>query len=187
MQKLYAYVDETGQDTEGKVFFVSVVIVEQEREQLADILETIERESEKHKRKWSKSQPERRYAYIRTVLSKPVFIGKLYYSQTADTKNYVGLTIQTTALAITKRAQKEYKATVVVDGLSRPEERTFAAGLRKRYIRTEKIRGAKEETDVFLRLADAVCGFLREAQEGKVSELKQLMERGIKAGYFIRV
>jgi len=29
-QKLYCYVDETGQDTAGKIFIVSVVIIEKE-------------------------------------------------------------------------------------------------------------------------------------------------------------
>ena len=43
-QKLYCYVDETGQDTEGRLFLVSVVITEQEREEFARELEQIESE-----------------------------------------------------------------------------------------------------------------------------------------------
>ena len=31
-QKFYCYVDETGQDTQGELFIVSVVIADQERE-----------------------------------------------------------------------------------------------------------------------------------------------------------
>ncbi len=43
-QKLYCYVDETGQDTEGHLFLVSVVVTEQERESFARELERIEAE-----------------------------------------------------------------------------------------------------------------------------------------------
>lgn len=46
-QKLYCYVDETGQDTEGQLFLVSVVVTEQEQETIARELERIEAESGK--------------------------------------------------------------------------------------------------------------------------------------------
>jgi len=41
MQKLYCYIDETGQDTKGKLFLVSIVIQEQEREELREKIERI--------------------------------------------------------------------------------------------------------------------------------------------------
>jgi hypothetical protein len=44
-QKLYCYVDETGQDTDGRLFLVSVVVTEQEQEAFARELERIEAES----------------------------------------------------------------------------------------------------------------------------------------------
>jgi hypothetical protein len=187
MQKLYCYVDETGQDTKGSFFFVSVVIMEQEREQLEQMLEDIEQQSGKHKRKWSKSKPERRYAYIRAVLSEPYFIGRLYYRRVSNTTDYVQVTVETTAEAIIQHATVPYKATVIVDGLSKPEERRFAAGLRQRRVRTEKIRGATDEADIFIRLADAVCGFLREALQDNVDGLQSLMAQGIKSGHIVRV
>ena len=50
MQKLYCYVDETVQDTKGKLFIVSVIVTEGEREQLARQLEEIEKNSGKGKK-----------------------------------------------------------------------------------------------------------------------------------------
>ncbi len=41
-QKLYCYVDETGQDTESQLFLVSVVVTEQEQEAFARELERIQ-------------------------------------------------------------------------------------------------------------------------------------------------
>jgi hypothetical protein len=185
VQKLHCYVDETGQDTKGSVFFVSVVILEQERERLEYILERIEQASGKHKRKWSKSKPERRYAYMRSVLGEADFVGSLYYRHALNTMDYVQVTVQTTAEAIIQYATVPYKATVIVDGLSKTDERKFAAGLRQNGVRTEKIRGATDEADIFIRLADAVCGFLREALEHHIEELQSLMAEGIKSGHII--
>lgn len=42
MKKLYCYVDETGQDTEGKLFIVVVIIVENEKEVVIEQIEEIE-------------------------------------------------------------------------------------------------------------------------------------------------
>jgi len=46
-QKLYCYVDETGQDTKGELFIVSVVVVGWDRDALAEQLEMIERETQR--------------------------------------------------------------------------------------------------------------------------------------------
>ncbi len=47
MQKIYCYVDETGQDTKGEFFLVSVVIAKDERDNLIEKLEEIERSTGK--------------------------------------------------------------------------------------------------------------------------------------------
>src|SRR5438094_7017604 len=41
-QKLYAYVDESGQDTEGRIFVVSIVVLDNERDTVRQRLEEIE-------------------------------------------------------------------------------------------------------------------------------------------------
>jgi hypothetical protein len=46
-QKLYAYVDESGQDTLGELFLVSVVVTGEARDGLRKKLRTIERVSGK--------------------------------------------------------------------------------------------------------------------------------------------
>ncbi len=49
VKRLFCYVDESGQDTKGALFIVSVVITGQERESLIQICEAIERECGKGK------------------------------------------------------------------------------------------------------------------------------------------
>ncbi len=55
-QKLYAYVDESGQDTEGEKFLVSVVVLEKERDKLRSALRAIEKQSGKGLKKWTKAR-----------------------------------------------------------------------------------------------------------------------------------
>ena len=67
-QKLYCYVDESGQDTHGELFIVAVVITDDQREALLSALEQIERDSGKGANKWHKTMPQRRLDYIAAVL-----------------------------------------------------------------------------------------------------------------------
>ena len=55
-EKLYAYVDESRQDTRGRFFLVAVVITEQERDVLRRQLAEIERTSGKETHKWTKTR-----------------------------------------------------------------------------------------------------------------------------------
>lgn len=55
-----------------------------------------------------------------------------------------------------------YSAIVTVDGLGRSERHSFAAGLRKLNVSIRKVRGAKDQSEEFIRLADALAGFARD-------------------------
>src|SRR5438105_2668794 len=61
--KLYCYVDETGQDTYGNFFIVSVVVTGDVRESLVARLEQIEKASGKGNVKWTNSRSSFRVAY----------------------------------------------------------------------------------------------------------------------------
>lgn len=186
MQKLYAYVDETGQETHAPFFLVSVVIVEGERERIEQVLERIERISKKGTRKWNKAKDERRTRYIELVFRERVFVGKLYFSVDFQKTDFVEATISATAEAIKRHTQDEYKATVLVDGLKKTERNRFAVGLRRQGVRTDTVRGRKDEVDIFIRLADALCGFLRQALTGREA-FQKLMEQALLDGLLTRV
>ena len=74
--------------------------------------------------------------------------------------------ILSTAKALHAQGAELPQATVIVDGLSRPERPRFAAGLRKLRIRVHKVRGARDQSDEFIRLADAVAGGVRDSIKG---------------------
>lgn len=108
-QKLYCYVDEIGQDTEGQLFLVSVVVTEQEQEAFARELERIEAESG-------------------------------------------------------------------------PEVGHFSSELRKLHIRIRKVRGARDEAEPGIRLADAFAGFIRDALEEE-AYAQELYQEARKRGF----
>jgi hypothetical protein len=162
-QKIYAYVDESGQDTLSEMFLVSVIIAGAERDVLRKHLQDIELNSGKRDKKWTRSTPLQRESYLRAVFSLPEFRGRLYYSHYKNTKTYLDLTIFSTAKALIHFTHHEpYSAIVTVDGLGRSERHSFAAGLRKLNVSIRKVRGAKDQSEEFIRLTDALAGFARD-------------------------
>ena len=165
-KKLYAYVDESGQDTKGVLFVVSVLVVEEHRETLLAELEAIETRTGKKNVKWHKARNLFRQAYIEEISHLPHLRYSVFFERFEDSKEYLELTAFATAKAIFKRAHGDYKVTVLVDGLNRREVTTFTKSLRDLRVQTRKVRGVrKDENDVFIRLVDAICGLVRDAHE----------------------
>ena len=181
IQRFFCYVDETGQDTEGELFIVAVVIAERERNQLRQACKDIERNSRKGQRKWIKAKYSRRLAYIRGVLERPIFEGSLNFAVYRNAQDYSSLTAQTIARALSATGEMDYKATIFIDGLPRSLERAIGLQLRRLGVRAKKVRGLKDENDALIRLADAVCGLVRSAVEGQPA-MQALFERGIQTG-----
>jgi hypothetical protein len=140
-QKLYAYVDESGQDTRGAMFLVSVVVTGAARDAARRALQGIERASGKRVRKWTRSRVRERVAYIEQCLDRGSLLGLVYYSYYRNTRAYVDLLILSTAKALHARVMDRPTATVFVDGLVYAERRRFAAGLRKMNPPRSKLRG----------------------------------------------
>ena len=77
-QKLYAYIDESGQDTKGDLFVVSVVVLEKDRDKLLQEIELVETESGKRNIKWHKARPVYRQAYIKGLAQIALLEETLY-------------------------------------------------------------------------------------------------------------
>jgi alkanesulfonate monooxygenase SsuD/methylene tetrahydromethanopterin reductase-like flavin-dependent oxidoreductase (luciferase family) len=184
--KLYCYVDETGQDTQGDLFIVAVVVVvDLDRDQALASCEAIEQASEKGRRKWLRSRPAQRVAYIEQILQARVFHGKLISAVYRNSKEYVALTRQTIARAILAQPDATGKVTVLIDGLPQAHRREVGKYLRQQGIQVRKVRGIRdEENDALCRLADAVCGFVRAALENQ-EPFPALLARGQNQGVLV--
>jgi hypothetical protein len=186
--KLYCYVDETGQDTLGAFFIVSVVVSAENKDDLAAKLEVFEQGSGKGKVKWMKARGRSRLGYMKSVLSSPSFKGTLYFSLYKGTKSYMALTVLSTAKAVLTASPRPSRAAVYVDGLPKSRLRWFGAELRRLSVQTSKVVGVRrEETDPLMRLADAVAGFVRAALSGHQPDMAQLFAQAQGAGYLKEV
>ena len=188
--KLYAYVDESGQETEGRLFIVSVVIVlGSEKDDLFIACEQYEKESRKDKFKWGKAEHRRRMDYLRKIFADKRFKGKLRYSVFRGTKGYDVSTVDGIARAVSwDKTIGEYAAVVYVDGLGKAKRHEYGKGLRMRGIAVHKIMGVtKDENNAMVRLADAVAGFVRDVLDGETGEIRTLYEVAVRSGMLVEV
>lgn len=94
------------------------------------------------------------------------------------------MTSYATAKAILKKATNDnYRATIFIDGFRKRELEIFIQGLRNLHIKRRKVRGVKnEESNSFILLADALCGLVRDANEGddwSSTTLNKMKKKGI--------
>lgn len=165
-QKLYCYVDETGQDTKGKLFIVSVVVAKEDRTEINRFLEEGEIKSGKKKTKWSRTKREYKIAYLEEVLRSDLLKEKVFYSLGEESKAYKEVTLITIASAITSaKDEEDYRASIFIDGLAKAEVNTISVRLRKIGVHTDKVRGVRDESEPLIRLADAISGLVREDYE----------------------
>ena len=159
------------------------MVAGEDRGRVIELCEAVERESGKGRVKWEKADYTKRLSYIRRVLQEPVFKGKLSFAVYRNSLDYLPLAVLTIARTIVACGQRAYKATVLIDGLPRAHERWVGSELRHLRIQVKKVRGVrKDENDALIRLADAVCGFVRAALEGQM-EMSELFERGKRTGF----
>lgn len=164
-RKYYCYVDETGQDTKGKFFLVSVVLIgAKPREYLKSRLLELEDRSGKKSLKWNGSSFEARICYLRSLLQIRELYGCLHFYYVNNSLDYSNIKAHAIVRALQNITQP-YRVTILIDGfLSKKEERIISRVLHKSEIRFRKIRGLKMN-DCFMRLADALAGFLRDYME----------------------
>ena len=189
VKKLYCYVDETGQDTQGKLFVVSVVVASNERDALMKLCEKIEKESGKGKFKWGKAEKKLRLDYVKRIFETKIFKGKLRYSVFRDTKDYDLATIVAVSKAVHFKEPKQgYTTLVYVDGLSKSKRHEYGSQLRKLGVPTRKVRGVtKDENNALTRLADAIAGFVRDALAKEQKDAEKLFELAKADKYLVEV
>jgi acylphosphatase len=166
MQKLYCYVDETGQDTFGAFFLVSAVVLGSERDEVNKLLERIEQRTHKGKVKWIRTRDSSQLSYIEEILGTQLLHTRISYSVFRNSTAYLDHIARTTQPSIARYAEEDYKATIIVDGLEGKQVQRFSNAIRTLGVRYKKVKGVKDETNAIIRLSDAVCGFARAAISG---------------------
>lgn len=189
-KRFYCYVDETGQDTKGDIFVVTVVIPEN-RDEILEYVESVEIKSGKGKFKWGRAKPDKRYYYVETIFTQRKYPLTIYYSFYKNTKEYKVSTIITIFKAVKSvKNFTKHKFIILVDALGKKDQRYFGAELHKLGIPSRQVRGVrKDESNGLIRLADSVCGFIRDTLEGKDKDekLTNLYKKALKENILIEV
>lgn len=176
-QKLYCYVDETGQDGLQKFFLVSIIITDHMiKDGIEEKLQQIETKTGKNKTKWTKEEFQVRLNYLSEVAKLTELQASIFYSFYKNTKEYTHLTSLSVAKAVLQKKEKDYSVTVIIDGLTKADTEKVRRELKQLHIKYSTIRGMKDEQSAFLRLADSMAGFIRDYIE-KSSYAEPLFKR----------
>lgn len=181
--RLHAYIDESGQDTLGRLFVVGAVVIgSEQRDAIGGQLEALERRSRKGRVKWHRTRHDYRQAYVTDLANITLLSGSIFLCRFTETLRYHEATAEATAQAICTKAEGGYRVRVVVDGLTGGDRRKFIRMLRGLGVRPDDVRGGREQSNVFIRLADAICGLARDADEGQslaLRAMRRLQRRGL--------
>lgn len=163
--------DETGQDTKGELFIVTVILPEK-RDELKAYVTHVEHVSGKGKFKWGRVEPDYRYRYLHELFTQKTYPFTACYAIHERTDAYKEATIQTISASIhTVDDFKNCAFTILVDGLNEKDQRYYGYALRHQGIPSKKVRGIKkDENDALIRLADSICGFVRDIQTDEITE-----------------
>lgn len=181
-KKIYVYVDETGLHPPRQLFVPVVIIIGEDREELRSVLKTIESTSRKGAKKWTKATSVQRYQYIQQVVRTRRFDGKLFFSRYSQSNNLQACIQETIAHAIAlAMGNQPYEATILIDALGKTEIHRMAVALRYLEVKVRKVRGLDDQSDEFIRLADAFAGFIKDVLE-EDNRIKELWETAARHG-----
>jgi len=184
MRKFYCYVDETGQHTLGVLFIVVLVFVGQkQKERLSEKLLEIENRTQKRRRKWKDTKPDRRVAYIEQISQLKELQNCFLYAMYQNTRDYYPLIASTIAQGLNAKLKGDYSVNVYIDGFPPKQLQRVRKQLKRYRIHYNKIKGVrKEENNEFIRLADAIAGLVSHWKQGRQyvqSLFEKLRKQGI--------
>lgn len=182
MQKLYCYVDETGQDIDSELFIVVAIVSDQDQEHLRERLIRFEDLSRTGHRKWHKIQPQKRLKFLKEVIAQKLGHGEVFFRAYLKPIPYFFPTIDVIELSILQKTTLPYITKVYVDGIDQKKALELTGALRARGISLELVRSRRDESEPLIRLADMWAGCIRAARAGRVPE-KMLLNTALSSGY----
>ncbi len=181
-QKIYAHVDESGQDIRSNRFIVVVVLSTTAQTDLGQQLQSIERDSGTGSKKWHKLRHKNRTAYLARILAEDMG-ESVYFGTYRKPVSFMAAMSNVIAEAIRRYvAGKPYRATIYIDGIDKQKAQEITNVLRGSGLALGMVRSRRDESDPVIRLADMWAGCIRAAILG-TEECQRLMDKAIKAGY----
>lgn len=181
-QKIYCYVDESGQDDRSKFFVVVAVLSSAEQDELRKMLGEIEDAARTGHHKWHKTHPARRLRYLNLVLERGVGRGEVFFRSFSKPLPFFFPVIEVVEIAIKAVANVPYTAQVVVDGIDRKKAGELTNALRLRGVSLAMVKSRRDESEPIIRLADMWAGCIRGALLGRAEE-RALLKRALEKNY----
>lgn len=182
MKKINTYSDESGQAASGKDFIVSTVIIDTKNVgNLESLLITIEKESNKI-RKWTDSSMKKRANYAKLLLRRKIFSTvTVYYTIYRNKEDYVPLISTHLAKSILDHTKGEkYVAKIFLDKVNNKIHKMIRGEIKSHKIRYRKIRSLDDTNNVYLKLADAICGLARDINNRGIDESYSIIFKKLK-------
>ena len=169
------------------MFFVVVAVVSRDQQQsFREQLTAIEGQSRTGNRKWHKSQPKRRLAYLRSVLEQEVGKAGVFFGYYQKPLPFFFPMLDVLEKAIKQQPLFPYTARVYVDGIDRKKAAELTNALRARGISLGLVKSKRDESEPAIRLADMWAGCIRAALLGRGEE-QRLVKRAQQDGYLVAV
>jgi len=168
-QNLYCFVDETGQDTKGKLFSVccTIVVSFELMKELENFLLEIEEQINK-KTKWRKTDFKIKILFLETLLkNKDKLKGHIFIEHFYNIGDFLKATVSAICRSIKKSQNEDKSAIIYIDGLDKNIVKKVSVMIRHQGIKTKKVKGLKDEQSALIRLSDALAGFVRDYLEAE--------------------
>jgi hypothetical protein len=188
--KRFYFVDETGQDTAGRIFIVAVSVVERMHQELERACIEFEEISGKGRLKWHSTPSHRRLEFMRLVIEDGRFANVLCYAVFSGIpkSEFDAYTVEAIARTVEfTRDEQRSSSEIYVDGLTIKKQAEYGRALRARGIHGARIHRATDQGYVLIRLADALAGLARDAVEDVDTEAANLLKRGKRNGTIVEV
>ena len=188
LDKIYCYVDESGQHTQGEFFSVAVVVADtiDIRNRVEQRLIEIEKKTNKGLSKWKSTPYTIKERYLRSVITIPDLERCILYSIFTNTRDYVNATVETIAQVIHHHVEKKCQPIVVIDGLDKTSRQRISRSLKEKGVVYKKVSGIRDEGSALIRLADAIAGFSWHVYENR-PYTQTLYPEMQQKGYFIQL
>ena len=181
MRKLYCFVDETGQDAGSRQFIVVAVIVTANVSEARERLEKLERDTRILNIKWHKSDYRYRIQFMEEFLRQDNGDLRVYFLKVNKPVFYYLPMVEIIRKSISANSVLGTRAIVCIDGLDRFSAKKFTNTLRTENLKIKLAKGARDESESLIRLADRWAGCIRMALSGN-KECKNLVSEAKNRG-----
>ncbi len=162
-QKLYCYVDETGQDAGSKAFIVVAVIVTSNIEAARQRLHELEKSTKIGVIKWHKSNYKFRIQFLEEFLRQDNSDLHIYFLKVKKPVFYWLPTVEVLQKSLPNHSTAETQVIVCIDGLDQFSAKKYTNALRTKMLKVKLAKGPRDESEPLIRLADRWAGCIRMA------------------------